>query len=558
MSVKTEIVKLLENYADLLEFKGENPFKIRAFKFGANAIRQIEGDIEDKVKEGSLKNVKGIGKGILSVIEEFISKGSCADYEELYNSIPEGVIELFKIRGLGVKKVKTLHEELNINNIDDLAEAAVEDKVAGLSGFGMKTQENIVAEIARIKSSRGLIHYYRAIQIGKALLNELLKIQSVTQGEITGELRRGLEVVSSIDLLLCINDENDFIKTIEKSYTFTEADEGSHNCVVIDLDLPIHVKVYYVLNVSEFQSTLFYTTGSKDFLKEIHFVEEKFTTKSEAGIFRALDFPYIIPEMREHEMLNTSAELRKNSDLTLRDFSGLLHFHTTYSDGLNSLTEMGDAAAKLGFEYLAVCDHSKSAFYANGLEEERILLQKKELAKLNKSTNIHYFQGIESDILNSGSLDYSSDFMQNFEFVVASVHSGFNLSEDDMTKRVITAIENEYTDVLGHPTGRLLLSRNPYKINMKKIIDACAQNDVAIEINSNPFRLDLDWRLIFYAREKGCEFAINPDAHSVDGIKDVEYGITMGRKGGLQKSEVINCLSTNDFVKFLNRKVKRI
>lgn len=557
MSVKTEIVKLLENYSDLMEFKGENPFKIRAFKFGANAIRQIEDDIEDKVKDGSLKNVKGIGKGIISVIDEFVSTGTSKDYEKLYNSIPEGVIELFGIRGLGIKKIKTLHEELNINNIDDLAEAAVEDKVAGLTGFGMKTQEKIVSEIARIKSSRGLIHYYRAIQIGQALLTELLKFKSVTQGEITGELRRGLEVVSFIELLLCVNDENDFFKTLGKSYIFTEADEGSHNCVEIDLDLPIHVKVYYVVNVSEFQSTLFYTTGSKEFLKEIHFVEEKFTTKSEVDIFRALDFPYIIPEMREHEMLSASVEFRKNSDLTFKDFSGLLHFHTTYSDGLNSLSEMGNTAAKLGFEYLAVCDHSKSAFYANGLEEERILLQSKELAKLNKSTNIHYFQGIESDILIDGSLDYTTDFLQNFDFVVASVHSGFSISEEEMTKRVIKAVENIYTDVLGHPTGRLLLSRNPYQIDMKKVIDACAQNDVAIEINSNPFRLDLDWRLIFYAREKGCKFAINPDAHSVDGIKDVEYGITMARKGGLQKSEIINCLSTADFVKFLNRKVKR-
>jgi len=558
MSLKKEIMNLMEDYADIMEFKGENPFKIKAFRFGANAVRRSEGDFDEKVNDGSIKDVKGIGKAIFSVINEYYSTGKCKDYEKLLSEIPDGILDLFHIRGLGIKKIKTLHEGLKINNIDDLAEAATEDRIAGLSGFGMKTQEKIVEEIARIKSSHGFIHYYRSIEMGQSLLKNIMKIKSVTQGEITGELRRGNEVVSAIELILCINDEEEFIKEMDKSYSFTEIVDDFQNYLLIDLDLPIKIKVYYVTNVSEFQAALFKTTGSVEFLSSIEFNSSVCSTKSEVDIFRSMNLPYVIPEMREKQTLDAPVELRRNSELSIDDLIGFLHFHTTYSDGLNSLKEMGEAAEKAGFKYVAVCDHSKTAFYANGLTEERILLQKEEIAKLNKNSNIKYFQGIESDILNDGSLDYSSDFMKNFEFVVASVHSGFNLSEEEMTKRVIKAVENEYTDVLGHPTGRLLLSRNPYKINMKKIIDACAINNVALEINSNPFRLDLDWRLIFYARQKGCKFAINPDAHSVDGIKDIKYGIIMGRKGGLQMEDVVNCYTADQFENFLNRKVNRL
>ncbi|MFC2082092.1 helix-hairpin-helix domain-containing protein [Bacteroidota bacterium] len=554
---KNEVSDLLENFADLLEFKGENPFKIRAFRFGANAIKNIEGDLDTKVEDGSIKDVKGIGKGILAILKEVHDTGKCMDYENLLSSIPKGIMDLFQIRGLGIKKIRTLHDTLGINDIDDLAEAAVEDKIAAVTGFGMKTQEKIVAEIARIKSSEGLIHYYRAIELGDSLLNDLMKIKSVTQGELTGELRRGVEVISAIEILLCVNDETKFISELDKLYKFREMSDEPDNYLLFDINLSIIVKVFYVNDVALFQSTLLRTTGSKEFLKGIGYKYADSSTKRETDIFDDLDVSYVIPEMREAEILEAPVELRKNSELNQKDLLGLLHFHTKHSDGLNTLAEMGAAAKLLGYQYAAVCDHSKTAFYANGLTEERILIQKKELRELSNNKNIMFFQGIESDILNDGSLDYSNEFLSNFDFIVASVHSGFNLSEENMTKRVIKALEIEFTDVLGHPTGRLLLSRNPYKIDTKKIIDACAANNVAIEINSNPFRLDLDWRLIFYAREKGCKFAINPDAHSVEGIKDVSYGIKMAKKGGLQKEEVINCLSIDDFKSFLKRKVNR-
>ncbi|HEX2960893.1 MAG TPA: PHP domain-containing protein [Ignavibacteriales bacterium] len=271
-----------------------------------------------------------------------------------------------------------------------------------------------------------------------------------------------------------------------------------------------------------------------------------------------MDFqPPVIPEMREKEYFSAPEKLRKNSELGILDFRGLLHFHTTYSDGKNTLTEMAEAAKDNVFTYLAVCDHSKAAFYANGLTEARVLEQKKEIEKVSRSLDIPIFHGVESDILKDGELDYDTDFMKNFQFVVASVHSRFKLSEEEMTSRIIKAVENPYTDLLGHPTGRLLLQRSPYNLDLKKVIDACAANNVAIEINASPNRLDLDWRMIYYAREKGCMFSINPDAHSILGIEEINYGIRVARKGGLQPEEVINCMDLESFKKFLLRKVKR-
>ena len=238
-------------------------------------------------------------------------------------------------------------------------------------------------------------------------------------------------------------------------------------------------------------------------------------------------------------------------------FKGLLHFHTNYSDGSFSLEEMVGYASRQGFEYFVVCDHSKSAFYANGLKEDRVLEQNEEIKKVSSKLGLKIFQGIESDIILDGNLDYKNDFFSNFQFVVASIHSGFNLSEKDMTARIIKAVENENTDLLAHPTGRLLLSRDPYNVDIKKVIEACSRNDVAIEINANPNRLDLDWRNVYYAREMGCKISINADAHSLSGIDDTYFGMKIARKAGVQSSEVINCFSLEDFSRFINRKVKR-
>ncbi len=263
---------------------------------------------------------------------------------------------------------------------------------------------------------------------------------------------------------------------------------------------------------------------------------------------------FVPPEMREEQYFEIkNKKLKILSNLTFDNFKGFFHFHTTFSDGNDSLENMIIAANKLGFEYFIVCDHSKSAFYANGLKEENLIEQHNEINRISKKLNLPIFQGIESDILVNGDLDYSDEILKSLDFIVASVHSRFNLSEEEMTRRIIHAVENPYTKVLGHPTGRLLLSRPPYQLNLKKVIDACAENNVAIEINANPHRLDLDWRMIFYAREKGCLFSINPDAHSTEDIFLTKYGIMIARKAGLQVEEVINCFSIDKFKNYISK-----
>jgi DNA polymerase (family 10) len=348
-------------------------------------------------------------------------------------------------------------------------------------------------------------------------------------------------------------NEKAFLKEVGTEFNVTKKE----NSIIITGFCEIPVIIYYFNNEPAFIKGLLVTTGSDGFVKKM-FGKKELSGKNEKEIFKNAKVPFIIPEMREDEFLAVkNKKLKVNSDLSLEEFKGLLHWHTTWSDGKDTLETMLNEAVKLNFKYIAVCDHSKSAAYANGLKEDRILSQKELLDKIKGQYTIKLFQGIEADILTDGSLDYPQDFFPNFDFVVASVHSRFNLDEKEMTARVIKAVENPYTDLLGHPSGRLLLSREPYKINTEKIIDACAANKVAIEINAHPKRLDLDWRWIYYARDKDCLFSINADAHSISDISYLKYGVMIGRKAGLQKSEVINCFDLKSFIRFLNRKVKR-
>ncbi len=538
MSFKQDLITLLNNYSDMMEFNGENKFKVNAFKNGALVLKKLD-DIETLISEKTIGEIKGIGKGIQAFLNEFYENGSVADFEELKGKLPEGIIELFAIKGISAKKVKQIYDELGVSNLELLEQACIENKVAPIKGFGEKTQIKILEEIKRLKSSKGLLRLNHAFNRADELKEHLSRINSIQRIEYTGELRRIREVISKIELLILTNDIESCIEEIQKEFSFSI--EENENCKTLKLENEIETFLH-ITDESNFDEVLYLTTAEKSFREKISFDDSQ----------------NIILEMMDQHYFDLNENLKSNSNLEQKDFKGFFHFHTTSSDGLNLLNEMVNEGVSQGYEYFAVCDHSKSAFYANGLNEERILQQREEIDELNRSSKAKVYHGIESDILRDGSLDYDDDFMNNFQFVVISVHSIFNIAEDEMTARVIKAIENPHADVLAHPTGRLLLSRNPYKINIKKVIDACVENDVVIEINANPQRLDLDWRNIYYAREKGCKFAINPDAHSTKGIADTKYGILIGRKGGLQKEEVINCYSESEFIKFINRKVKRI
>lgn len=549
MIFKKDIVNLLEEIADILEFKSENKFKISAFRNGANAIRQLDDDVIFLVKNKQLDSVKGIGKGIQSVIYEYVDNESSPFLEELKKDYPHTLFDVFSIRGLGPKKIALLYNQLKIGSIDELETACRNNSLQDIKGFGKSTQEKILSEIELVKRNKKFIHTHRTDKIVQKISETLTSINLIAAFQVSGEIRRNCEVVSKIEFVIQTNDEKSVIEELENSF---EGNYVGSTFTIVNLTVPVFF--YIVKDKNEFDKKLFVTTGSIEFLGEIGYPDDSSSEFSEKSYFEKRGIDYLAPEMREMEVFNYPVKtLLAESDLNREQFNGFLHFHTKNSDGMNTLEEMVHAANSAGYEYFAVCDHSKSAFYASGLTEDRILLQKKEVAEVSSKLRLPVFQGIESDILNDGSLDYEQDFLENFDFIVASIHSNFNMKEDEMTARIIKAVENPKTNVLGHPTGRLLLYRESFSVNIKKVIDACSRNNVAIEINANPHRLDLDWRNILYARDKGCIFSINQDAHSVDEVKYIKYGINIARKGGIQSSEVLNCFTKEKFKSFIKK-----
>jgi DNA polymerase (family 10) len=553
MPDKTQIIKLLKELADMMEFVGENKFKINAYRFGANAIRGVESDIEELISEKKLDQIKGIGKGLQAVIYEFADTGKNSQYDELRKQVPLGIADILKINGLGPQKVKQLYNDLAISDISQLEDAVKNNKLTGIKGFTDTLLKSIPEQINQIRKNKNYILINKALESADSIISKISALDSVVKIETTGELRRGMEIFSTLPFIALIKNEKIFLKEVGTEFNTTKKE----NSVIISGIYDIPAVIYYFDSEPGYIKGLLLTTGSEGFINKT-FGKKELSGKNEKEIFKNAKIPFVIPEMREDEFIALKKKkLKENSDLSLEKFKGLLHWHTTWSDGRDTLETMLNEAVKLNFKYIAVCDHSKSAAYANGLKEDRILSQKEHLDKIKGQYNIKLFQGIESDVLTDGSLDYPQEFLHNFDFVVSSVHSRFNLDEKEMTARIIKAVENPYTDLLGHPSGRLLLSREPYKMDTQKIIDACAANSVAIEINAHPKRLDLDWRWIYYARDKGCLFSINADAHSTNDISYLRYGVMIGRKAGLQNAEVINCFDLESFKRFLKRKVKR-
>ncbi|MDP4115905.1 MAG: PHP domain-containing protein, partial [Bacteroidota bacterium] len=432
--------------------------------------------------------------------------------------------------------------------LDDLENACIEKKLTTIKGFGEKAQAAILEEIEKFKVNKKFLLLSTALRFADDISSKLMRLKISSNFEVTGELRRKCEIISSIEFIVEIIQESDKEKIVAAFELAIEQDLGKNTSLY-----PVPLKFHFT-TAKEYSKKLFITTGSVEFVESLAEKTSGSDYNSEEEIFQAAGFDYIIPEMREIDFFKYGAELQHNSDLELDGYKALLHFHTTYSDGVNSIEEMVLAAKKIGIEYAVVCDHSKTAAYANGLQEDRLAIQGREIKQLAKKLNFTIFRGIESDILGDGSLDFPEEVLRELKFVVASVHSRFNLDEEEQTSRIIKAVENPYTRLLGHPTGRLLLSRDAYKIDIKKIIDACAANKTAIEINASPNRLDLDWRWIYYAREKGCLFAINADAHSTSDIAKTDYGVSVARKAGLLKSEVINYYTLEQFEEFLKLK----
>lgn len=540
----SDIADLFKLYADLSELHGANPFKTKQF---TNAFFRIDKMLTalENLTIPELEKIEGIGKGIAAKIDEINRTESFAELNEIIANTPEGVLQMMKIKGIGPKKIAIIWKELEIEEIGELLYACKENRLAQAKGFGLKTQQNVINQIEFMYASANKFHYSKVENIALQLGEILKHFISVKRVSISGDLRRKIEIIDTIEFVVSTESTNDLLNEISKNNQFTEIESLNET---IDGKFE-HIPIKLLLCSDEkFIWNLFENTATKSHLELLDLNRINRNLKSEIEIYQSIDLPFIEPELREG--LN-EVELAKNNKLPVlieyTDLKGALHNHSTWSDGLNTIAEMAKACQKIGYSYFGIADHSKAAFYANGLSEEHILLQHDEIDKLNiANPNFTIFKGIECDILYNGQLDYSDDVLSSFDYVVASVHSILKMNEEKAMSRLISAIENPYTTILGHPTGRLLLLREGYPINHFKIIDACAANKVAIEINANPYRLDLDWRYIDYALNKGIKLCINPDAHSIEGLKDMYYGTLIARKGGLTKENCLNAYSATE------------
>jgi DNA polymerase (family 10) len=549
-----QIAKAFRLASQLMELHSENPFKIRSLQNAAFKIDKLNAPLS-AMDEAEMASIEGIGKGLQAKISDYLKRQSFSDLDELVSRTPVGVIDMLGIKGIGPKKVFQLWKEMEIESVGELLYACNENRLVTLKGFGEKTQKLIRDAIEfRISNAKNCL-YPIAEFISEEIIKEFKSTFLNSEILITGQTRRKCEIITSIEFVTDVN-ESDFLKYISGSELFKEqipviGDENKFGLSVRSATLLFQETipvVFYLCSEELIQNILFISSASSSHLEKLqdgYQIDLTATFYSEEEIYESAGLPYFIPELREgiieFDLLNKNDfdDLIEETDL-----KGILHNHSTYSDGNDTLKDMALYCKELGYEYLGICDHSKSAFYANGLSEEKILLQHSEIDKLNSTLGpFRILKGIESDILSGGELDYAEDVLKTFDFIVASIHSNLRMDELKATTRLIKAIENPYTTILGHPTGRLLLSRPGYPIDHKKIIDACAANNVVIELNANPYRLDIDWRWIQYALEKNVMISINPDAHRKEGYHDMHFGVGVARKGGLTKGMTFNALS---------------
>ncbi len=543
-----------------MELHEANPFKVRSYQNAAFNIEKIPVSIAETAPE-EWQNIDGIGKNLNDKLASILENGSFKELNELLEKTPAGIVDLLDVKGVGPKKIRVLWKEYDIQNKDDLLNAAKQGKLADWKGFGEKTQKAILDNLLFAKEQSGKVYYAEAEKIADIILEELKP--EVEKIELAGEAARLLEVVELLQFLVIA----DYDKLLDKLETmpgielnFKTSGPFSLKGLIKDKELAIE---FLFADKADFGNRLIYLNSDSDHLNKSNKEGQSFgeflnktAFQEEKEVYKAFGAEWIPPELREGmNEWELMKEGKLNDLIRQGDLKGTIHNHSTYSDGRNTLEEMAVAAQEMGLEYLGISDHSKSAFYANGLDESRIILQHKEIDELNKKMSpFKIFKGIESDILNDGSLDYSDDVLKSFDFIVASIHSGLSMDERKATARLLKAIENPYTTFLGHPTGRLLLKRKGYPINHKMIIDACAENDVIIEINANPWRLDLSWEWVAYALEKGLSLSINPDAHEIKGYHDMHYGVCVGRKGGLTKDRTFNTLSAKEVESYFSKK----
>lgn len=577
-----EVAKKLREVYNLMQLAGENRFRAIAFDRAAQTIEGLNDEILKYIEEDSLTDIKGIGKSIAEDIKTYHETGTMPVLEDLKKRVPEGLIEWTNISGLGPKNIVKIHKELGITTIPELKEACNNGAVGALPGLGQKSADKIIKSIEYLEQYGERCHLDDALDIAEPIFEFVKNLDGVIEADIAGSLRRSRETIGDIDILASAEKED--VESIFDAFV-------DHKLVVEVLgrgDTKSSVRSetgrqvdLRIVKPHEYPAALMYFTGSKEHNivlrqrardrgmslneyglfklkedKETDF-DQQVETTSEDDIYQKLGLNFIIPEHREDRGEFEYYEENKEMELVREsDIRGVVHAHSTWSDGKFTIKQMAEASIERGYEYLGISDHSKTAAYAGGLSADEIKQQWDEIDELNESfksedKKFKIFKGIESDILSDGSLDYDEDILAGFDFVIASVHSGLELPLEKMMNRFENAIKNPYTRILGHPTGRLLLKREEGHLDLNKLIDLAAKENTAIEINANPWRLDLDWRYGNKAKETGLMTCINPDAHSTDGIDDIRYGVMIARKGKYGPDRVLNTKSADEFEKWI-------
>lgn len=538
------IARTFRLYGQLMELHGENPFRTKAITTLAYKLDKLP-DMLASLSPEALAEIPGIGKSTAVKITALLQTGSFDELRSLKANTPEGILEMIKIKGLGPKKIQAIWRLLGIESIGELYYACNENRLVTAKGFGLKTQEEIKKIIEFSVANRGWFLYANIEKVALAVMAQLRTLLPPDcLAAYTGAFRRKVEVLQSVDIVVSV-DQSRLEQAVAGIAGLTARPAETGQAVEAITENGILFRLFPIDHASFYQQLLI-TTGSDEHVSRLQQIAGGDIPKheSEAAIYQSLGFSFIEPEMREgdNELLQAKSDSLPKL-ISFDDIKGTLHNHSTYSDGVNTLEEMAlYCRDELKLQYLGICDHSKTAVYANGLPIARVQQQWTEIDVLNaKLAPFHIFKGIESDILSDGSLDYPDEVLAGFDFVVASIHSNLKMDKEKATLRLLNAIKNPYTTILGHPTGRLLLSRQGYTIDHKRVIDACADHGVVIEINANPLRLDLDWRWHRYAMEKGVLLSINPDAHRITGFNDMKYGVYTARKGGV---EAQNCLNT--------------
>jgi DNA polymerase (family 10) len=571
---KKAVAQVLEQIAAFLELKGENPFRIRAFRTAARTINGLPGELSQALADGSLAGTKGIGPATLQIVQELATSGKSSMLEELREQVPPGLVEMLAISGLGVAKIRQIHDVLDIDSIPELEAAALDGRLAKLPRFGQKTSENILKGIAFLRQASAFRLSHHAAEEAEGLRTALEKLPGVLHAFVAGEVRRRVEVVRDLILVLVADVPpaevferlsrlpgiHEFAGQDERRVTLRFAGGASAQIVVTT---PVNLGAVLVQatgseahlrGLAKRASATGHNLSGAALWRGSDFVP----TPNEAALYQALGLAPIPPELREGMGEVEAAAGTLPQLVERRDLRGFLHCHTNYSDGSNTVEELALACQEAGYSYVGITDHSQAAAYAGGLTPDDLLRQADEIDEVNaKLTGIRVLKGIEADILVDGRIDYAEEVLARLDFVIGSIHSRFNLGEKEMTARMLAAMDNPYLTIIGHPTGRLLLSREPYAIDLDALFEKAAASGVAMEINADPHRLDLDWRVLRRARDRGVMISIGADAHNAAGIGNVDFGIGIARKGWLGPEDILNVKTVDEFVAFARKRRAR-